>query len=47
MGVGGHEHVRDLWRQRDLPDTTGAYGEVFKVTVAAHGVELYKFTKVE
>jgi alpha-galactosidase len=44
IGLGGRHHVRDLWRQRDLPDTTGVYGERFKVSVAAHGVELYKFT---
>jgi alpha-galactosidase len=47
IGVGGREHVRDLWRQQDLPDTTGAYGELFKVTVAAHSAEIYKFTAAE
>jgi alpha-galactosidase len=44
IGLGGPHHVRDLWRQRDLPDTVGNYGEVFKVIVAAHSVELFKFT---
>ena len=44
IGIYGAHHVRDLWRQRDLPDVTGKYGEIFKVTVAAHSAELYKFT---
>jgi alpha-galactosidase len=44
IGINGPQHVRDLWREKDLPDIAGSYGEIFKVTVAAHGVELYKFT---
>jgi alpha-galactosidase len=47
IGIPGRQHVRDLWRQQDLPDVTGRGGELFKVTVAAHGVELYKFTAVK
>jgi hypothetical protein len=29
-----------------LPDMASSYGKVFKVTVAAHSAELYKFTSV-
>jgi hypothetical protein len=46
IGLGGPHHVRDLWRQRDLPDTVGNYGEEFDVTVAAHSAELFKFTSI-
>jgi hypothetical protein len=32
--------VRDLWRQKDLPDTTGTV----EVMVRPHGVALLKFS---
>jgi alpha-galactosidase len=40
IGLNSGHHVRDLWRQRDLPDVTDA----IQVMIPAHGVELYKFT---
>jgi alpha-galactosidase len=39
----GKYHVRDLWRQTNLPDVNTA-GEVLPLTVPAHGVALYKLT---
>ncbi len=39
VGVHGRNRVRDLWRQKDLDDATGA----IQVTVPAHGVVLLKF----
>ena len=39
----GSLHVRDLWRQQNLPDlNTG--GSTLPLTIPAHGVVLYKFT---
>jgi alpha-galactosidase len=40
VGIAGKQHVRDLWRQKDLPDATG----VVEVTVGPHGVVLLKFS---
>jgi alpha-galactosidase len=40
VGIAGKQHVRDLWRQKDLPDATG----VVEVTVRPHGVVLLKFS---
>ncbi len=39
LGLGGPQRVRDLWRQKDLPE---ALNEL-TVTVEPHGVRLYKF----
>ena len=47
IGIHGHQHVRDLWRQQDLPDIADTSKELFKVNIAAHSVELYKFTAVK
>lgn len=47
IGIHGAQHVRDLWRQKDLPDYTGKSGEAIHVTVAAHGAELYKFVSAK
>jgi len=44
IGINGPQHVRDLWREKDLPDIANRFGEIFKVTVAAHSAELFKFT---
>ena len=41
LGLSGKQIVRDLWRQKDLPDATKG---AVKVTVPAHGVVLLKFT---
>ncbi len=44
IGINGHQHVRDLWRQQDVPDIADTGKELFKVNIAAQSVELYKFT---
>jgi len=43
VGLSGQLHVRDLWRQQDLPDVDAAAGTL-PLTIPAHGVVLYKFT---
>ena len=43
VGIAGKQHVRDLWRQKDLPDAAGTV----EVTVAPHGVVLLKFTPAD
>ncbi|MGB8844185.1 MAG: putative Ig domain-containing protein [Terracidiphilus sp.] len=40
IGLSGVQHVRDLWRQKDLPDVNGAIA----IDVPAHGVLLYRFS---
>lgn len=40
LGVSGKQHVRDLWRQKDL----GKFGKEFHATVQRHGVALVKIT---
>jgi alpha-galactosidase len=40
IGLGGTRHVRDLWRQTDLPDAKGT----LKMNVPGHGVMLLKLT---
>lgn len=39
-------HVRDLWRQQDLPDITDLQKQPLKMTIPAHGVMLYRLTPV-
>ncbi|HUJ45253.1 MAG TPA: putative Ig domain-containing protein [Opitutaceae bacterium] len=39
IGLGGRQHVRDLWRQQDLPEIL----HELAVAVEPHGVMLYKF----
>lgn len=41
LGLDGRVHVRDLWRQVDLPDANGH----LPVSVPPHGVVLVKLTK--
>jgi alpha-galactosidase len=41
LGFSGRQHVRDLWRQNDLPDVDARDG-VLAMTIPAHGVMLYK-----
>jgi alpha-galactosidase len=43
LGFTGAQHVRDLWRQTNLPDVDAATG-VLKMTIPVHGVVLYKLT---
>jgi alpha-galactosidase len=40
IGIAGKQRVRDLWRQKDLPDAAGTV----EVTVHPHGVVLLKFS---
>ena len=41
LGFTGRQHVRDLWRQSDLPDVDAA-SDVWKIAIPVHGVMLYK-----
>jgi alpha-galactosidase len=43
LGFSGRQHVRDLWRQKDLADVETANG-ILPLTIPAHGVVLYKLT---
>ena len=43
FGLTGKQHVRDLWRQKDLADVDVADG-ILSLTIPAHGVVLYKLT---
>jgi len=43
IGFTGTQHIRDLWRQSDLPDLDAANG-VLTMTIPVHGVMLYKLT---
>jgi alpha-galactosidase len=43
LGLGGRQRVRDLWRQKDLPEVLNE----LTVTIEPHGVMLYKFTAVK
>ena len=45
LGFSGKQHVRDLWRQKNLADV-GADG-VLPLTIPAHGVVLYKLTAAQ
>jgi alpha-galactosidase len=44
LGFGTKARVRDLWRQKDLPDITDTHKQPLKMTIPAHGVMLYKVT---
>jgi alpha-galactosidase len=46
FGFTGRQHIRDLWRQKDLPDMD-ATKQVLPLTIPAHGVVLYKLTKAK
>ena len=41
LGFNGKLHVRDLWRQSDLPDVDAVRG-ILPLAIPAHGVQLYK-----
>jgi alpha-galactosidase len=43
IGIGGRQHVRDLWQQKDLPNIR----EAISLTVRPHGVVLLKFTPIK
>jgi alpha-galactosidase len=42
IGFSGKQHVRDLWRQKDLPDVDA--GGVLPLTIPPHGMMLCKLT---
>jgi alpha-galactosidase len=43
LSLTGVQHVRDLWRQKDLTDVDAENG-ILPLTIPAHGVVLYKLT---
>jgi len=43
IGLAGIYHVRDLWRQKDLPDAQDA----LKLSIQPHGVVLLKLTQLK
>ena len=43
IGITTTQHVRDLWRQKNLRDVEPDNG-IFPVSIPAHGVALYKLT---
>ena len=43
LGLTGRQHVRDLWRQKNVGDLD-ATSETLPLGIPAHGVLLYKFT---
>jgi len=46
LGCQGKLHVRDLWRQSDLPDVEATNG-ILPLNIPAHGVRLYKLTAAD
>jgi hypothetical protein len=46
LGFKTRLHVRDLWRQRDLPDIADTAKEPLRMTIPAHGVQLFKLMAV-
>lgn len=46
LNLSGRQHVRDLWRQKNLPDIN-TVNDVLPLTIPAHGVVLYKLTAVK
>ena len=52
IGFTTGQHVRDLWRQKDLPDIIDLNPNIvssdkLSVEIPAHGVELYKLTPID
>ncbi|MDD5140840.1 MAG: putative Ig domain-containing protein [Verrucomicrobiales bacterium] len=46
LGLTGIQHIRDLWRQKDLADMDAVDG-VLPLTIPTHGVLLYKLTTAQ
>jgi alpha-galactosidase len=46
LKLSGSQNVRDLWRQKDLA-TVDTAKATLPLTIPAHGVVLYKFTKAK
>lgn len=44
IGLKNGQHVRDLWRQKDLPDLPDPAANRLCMVIPAHGVQLYKLT---
>ena len=44
LGFNYRQHVRDLWRQTDLPDIADPSKDALKMTIPGHGARLYKLT---
>ena len=44
LNFDGRQHVRDLWRQKDLEDLEDPMRGTMKLTIPSHGVILYKLT---
>ena len=47
LGFKNGQHVRDLWRQKDLPDLHNLDTDKLSMVIPAHGVQLYKLTPIE
>jgi alpha-galactosidase len=47
IGLSVPQHVRDLWRQKNMPDVTNPRKDAFKINIAAHSAELFKFTSAK
>jgi hypothetical protein len=39
--------VRDLWRQKDLPDINDTTREMLAMTLPAHGVMIYRVRAIK
>jgi alpha-galactosidase len=44
LGFKSPQHVRDLWRQINLPDIADPSKDALKTTIPGHGAQLYKLT---
>ena len=47
IGFTTGQHVRDLWRQKDLPDLKNPTTDKLSLVIPAHGVQLYRLTALE
>jgi hypothetical protein len=43
-GFNSQQHVRDLWRQTNLPDIMDPTKDGLNMTIPGHGAQLYKLT---
>jgi alpha-galactosidase len=47
LGFKSRQHIRDLWRQVNLPDIDDPFKDVLDIKIAGHGAKLYKLTAVD
>jgi alpha-galactosidase len=47
IGFTKGQHVRDLWRQQNLPDIRNLESDKLSMVISAHGVRLYKLTSID